>query len=737
MGNYFDRRSGIPAFSSIAIWQDADVIVTGLGRPQRVPIARISPGFFSTLGIHMHIGSEFSDKDLTASSDRQAILTDEAWRSYFNSSINIIGQTFRNDEETVTVIGVLPPSFHFLGNHAFFFRPAVADSSDRQPNNRHNLRWKMIGRLAPGATIDAARAQLAAQNRDQLQDDPMAATLNAVHFSTTVSYLHDDLVRGVKSTLILLQVGAVFLLIIGSLNLVNLFMIRVSGRTKEIAVRQALGANYKVLCVDSLAETLSLTFLGGVIGLILGEAGVQISQNLALSQLPEGFSVQFRMLPIVTTFVGVLLLGVLISVPTIWLGTRMVLSDGLKSESRGGTSNRDAQRLRGVFITLQIILAFVLTSGAAMLGLSLKHLANRVIGFESKNVVSASMTLPEFAYADAAKREEFVERMLASLRTIPGVSKAAVSTMAPFSQLSKGTAVAIEGSSDSKGASIHTHYVIATTSDYWAALRIPLREGRYLGEADIRRKPVSCVVDEAFARRYWPTTSAIGHRLSYGRTEFDTGQAATVVGVVGNITQDDLAEAAGYGTVYLPYSATPQNSFTVVIRSSMTATSLLGEAKGKLLALDPNLPLGDIQLLKTQIDDSLISRRTPVFLTGLYAILAMLLAALGIYGMLSYQVGQRTREIGVRMALGANQTQIRVHFLSMGIRVLAVGASLGMIASFFLESFMSSLVFDISRLPISIWITTLLMLSSVTMLASLIPAIRATRISPLEALRSQ
>jgi predicted permease len=736
IANYFDRRGAIKAFSSLAIQQDGSVVVGAAGAPNRVQNARVSPDFFATLGVPLAMGRGFTDDQLKYGTDEVAVLTDGFWRSHFGADPNVLGQTFLNDGLKITVIGVLPRDFRFLSSNAEFYRPSAHAPEDRLPNARHNNSWNMIARLAPGATLAEAQAQIDAFNAHQAADDPFADVIKGARFHTTVSPLHADHVRTVKPTLLLLECGVLLLLLIGSVNLTNLLLIRASGRTKELAIRQALGAGRRHVAAGVIAETVLLALIGGGLGLLLGAGGIRLLASMGTQQLPLGAMIAFDGRLAVVSLVAAVVVGLALAGPIIWFNLHTKPALTLQTESRGGTTSRAAQRLRHCFIVLQIALAFLLLSCAGLLGLSLKHVLESPAGFTPDHILTGQISLPWKNYKDDAARRAFVERLLPAIRALPSVTNVAINTGLPFGSGVNDSATTVEGYTPKPGDSIRAHYISAATSDYWPMMRIPLLRGRLLEDADEHRDARVCVVDQAFAEHYWPGGDPLGHRLAQD-VKVDEKNAATIVGVVASVKQGELAENTGHGAVYFPYSAYNSNYFSLLVRTALPPASVAPMVQKAVLQLDPELPVDDLKPMQARIDDSLVARRSPAILAGIFAAVALLLAAIGTYGVLAYAVSQRQREIGVRMALGALPQQILAQFLGLGARLLLLGLTLGVLLTWVAGRAMQSLLFGVGALHAGVLAATAGVMLAVVFLALYLPSRRAARVNPLDALRAE
>ena len=733
--NYFDRRHAIRAFASVSAYDESDAIVGDVGSPNRVADARISPEFFTTLDVPLAKGRQFTDAEMGNGQDQVAILTDGFWRTYFKADPSALGHTFLNDGLPVVVVGVLPPGFHYLSSHAQFYRPLSHTSDDLLPVMRHATGPTMIARLAPGATVAEAQAQMNAFDAVQATDDPLVKVARNTGYHTIVAPLHDNYVRTIRPTLVLLQCGVLCLLLVGGVNLANLLLIRTNRRVKELAVRLALGAGRRHLALDALAETTVLALAGSVAGLVVATLAIRLVPALGIDRLPLGESVMIDGRVVAAAFAGAMLLGWLLAAPNIWFTLRLELGAGLAAVSRGGTASRGAQRVRHTFIVAQVALAFMLVSSAGLLGLSLKHVLDAPSGFLPSGVLTGRLTLPAKDYKDTTALLAFVERLIPAMRAIPGVTHVAINTSLPFVANRGSSIVAVEGMTDRPDAKLRAHELAAASADYWPTMGIRLLRGRLLTDADNHRQPRVCVVDQAFADAYWPGGNPLGHRLTPADTGFDTTYAFTVVGVVTSVKHADLAER-GAGAVYFPFAFWPNRSFALAVRTTLPPAVMAPAVRETILALDPALPIDDVRTFQSRIDDSLIGRRSPAILAVVFAAVALLLAAIGTYGVLSYAVQQRWREIGLRMALGARPDQIRNQFLSIDASLLAAGVGLGILGALGASRAMRAILFGVPSLPAGLLAGTALLMSAVSLTACLLPALRATRADPMMAFRS-
>jgi predicted permease len=732
--NYYERRGNIPAFESLSMYMERAETVGDPGSMQQEEIVRISPEFFTTLGVNPVIGRTFTEEE-AADQKNVIILTDAFWRERFGSDPDVLGRDTRINGIQRKIVGVLPPVFRFLSSEARVFLPLKSDMEQRGPKARHSGGGgtHLIARLKPGATIAEAQAQIDAHNDAVEKDNPEAKTMAEAGFRSLVVPLHADHVRSIRPTLLLMQGGVFFLLLIGAVNLINLFLIRASDRAKEMAIRQSMGASRGHVVKQVVTETVLLTATGGLLGVLVGAWGTHLLQVLGANRLPLGAHIAFDGWLASIGLVGSVVLGVVIAMPIAWFNLRSHLANALQSESRTGTINRATQRLRHGFIVAQIALAFVLLAGAALLGLSLKKAMAVSPGFRPDHVLTGECTV---SWDLQRERVGIVDRLLESIRQQPGIAATGTITNIPLSGDSGKTAVTPKGYVPPPGQSVHGHYSYAVHGDYFSALGIELREGRFLTSADSHRAERVCVVDEDLARRYWPKGGALGQRIALG-DEKDDAQLFTVVGVVGAVKQAALTEAQGQGAVYLPYAYRDNASIFIVTRTSQRPEAFAETLRKLVRAAHPALAVDNIRSMDTRIADGLITRRSPALLAGIFAGVALLLAAIGTYGVLSYAVAQRTREIGIRMALGAQRERIGAQFLSLGLRLLVAGTVLGLIGAWIAGRAMQSVLFDVPTLPVATLFGTALVMSVVSLVACLIPARRATKVDPMIALRAE
>jgi predicted permease len=737
--NYYERRGRIAAFSSLSIYAFGTAIVGEPGSMEREQITRISPDFFTTLGGGPEFGRAFTDAEMTFQTDHVAIVSDAYWKQHLNADPHVIGRKIRVDGIDHTVIGVLPAAFRFLSSESQLYLPLASSPEQRSPLERHsggNVR-QMIARLRPGATVEQAQSEIDAQNTALEKDDPQGKEIADAGFRSLVVPLHADQVAAIRPTLLLLQAGVLLLLLIGMVNLTNLLLIRATGRSRETAVRQALGATRWHVVFDVVVETTLLTLAGGLFGLALSAGGIHLLATLGADRLPFGTRIAFNSGLAGVALAAAVVLGILVAAPITWFNLRLHPANALQSETRVVTTGRADRILRHGFIVAQIALAFVLLDGAGMLGLSLKRAMAVSPGFRPDHVITGQISMVGSNYPSPLADLAFTEKLENELGRQPGVSSVGVATNIPFSGKNGKSAATVEGYVLKPGESPRGHYSYGVGGDYFRAMGLPLRAGRFLTGDDSRSKARYCVVDEDFARYYWPHSSPLGHRLFDGSETSPEDQAFTVVGVVGSIKQAGLTESSAQGAVYYPYIDRADRNIYVVVRGSVGAGALGKALQRTARDIDPELAVNDVQSMDGRITDSLIARRSPALLAGIFSAIALLLIAIGTYGVLSYAVAQRRREIGLRMALGARPGQIRGQFFSLAIRLLAAGITLGVFGAWMAGQAMQTVLFQVPAHSPALLAGSVATVAAVSLAACLLPAHHAARISPMRALADQ
>ncbi|HWA26462.1 MAG TPA: ADOP family duplicated permease, partial [Lacunisphaera sp.] len=734
---YYERRGNLPALASLSAISQSSSVIGETGATTLENVGRVTPEFFATLGIELFLGRAFTDAEMTYQTDHVAIISHEFWRNHFNSDPEILHRSVRLAGIPRRIVGVLPPGFRFLSFTAPIYSPLSSENSERNLTARHNNTVMQVARLAPGATLADAQAQVDAYDAANASAYPEASMVADAGFRTHVVALHADHVASARPLLLLLQGAALCLLLIGGVNLANLLLIRASGRARDLAIRQALGAGARHIVREVMAETILLTAAGALLGLLVGAFGLQLFVALGANRLPLGTQIVLDGRLAAITLLGGVITGCLLAVPLIWFNLRGRLAVTLQGESRGSTSNRKTQRLRQVFVVAQIALAFVLLTGAGLLGLSLRRVMAVSPGFRTEQVLTGRFTLPWSGYNNLKSFHLFFDRLEEQARALPGVVATGAVSNLPLNGVGNGSVMTIPGHAPRPGESAVAHDQLGVAGDYFVAMGIPLLSGRYLKASDVSFDTRSCVVDAAFAQRYWPAGGAVGQPIFRDATVGPEDKPYTIVGVVGTVKQQGLTERSPVGTVYFPYSHIQLRDYYLVARTSLPPEVLAPTFVRLLRAIDPELPLTDVRSMAGRIDHSLAATRTPALLAALFAATALLLSVIGLYGVMSYSVAQRTGEFGIRMALGAQRADVLGLVLGQGLRLVVLGLAVGLTAALLLTDAMSSLLFDVrANDPLALGGIAAL-LAIVAAFACWLPARRATKVDPMVALRAE
>ncbi len=735
LANFYERRGRLPAFAQMAMLDPVSAIVGEGAATSSVAIGRVSADFFATLGVTPRLGRAFDEKEMTYQTDAVAILSDEFWRSRYDADPAVLGRRLRVDGLDKEIVGVLPAGFRFLSSRAQVYTPLSSDARERSADLRLWGGRLLIARLAKEATLREAQAQLDAHDASIAAEFPYQQDALAAGVHTIVAPLRDDHVAGIKPALILVQAGVLCLLAIGCVNFANLLLVRASGRSKELAVRRALGARTRHIVLETAAETLVLAFAGAALGLAVAAGGVRLLTTLGVDQLPLGADVRLDARVMAAAVLGAVVAALACAIPVAWINLRSGISPALRSESRGGTSGPSTRRLRHGFVVAQLAMALVLLAGAGLLKASLDRAASIAPGFRPDHVIAGHVSLPWKGYESNDRRYRFTDRVLDVAAEEPGVLAVGVVSDVPMRHNRNMGNVHLVGTAPGRGlGTIHDFYGV--NGDYFAAIGIVLRAGRFLDASDSRRDEHVAVIDDVFALRYWPGRNAVGEEFFLGRDHDEGERPYRVVGVVGRIKQAELTERAGDGAAYFPFAQFPFNSkdFFVVARTRQDPGAFAPTLARLVRRVDVDMPIEDVRAMDVRVSDSLTWRRSPALLTTLFAAVAVLLAAIGTYGVLSYAVAQQRREIAVRVALGASPWHIRAQFVRLGARLFAAGTALGLLGAWAAARGMRAVLFGVSGLQPSTAIAALALLALVVLAACTIPSRRATTVSPLEAL---
>ena len=748
--DYYDRLREVDVFEEQALYNTRGMTIgsssggTG-GDPQRVAAMIARPSLLRMLRVQPLRGRIFTEEEGEEGRERQVLLTFPLWQQLYASSESAVGAQMRINGEPHTIVGVLPQGFEFVDPDVRLWVPLAFTSEEKSDDSRHSNNWSMIGRLKPGASVSQAQQQIDALNARNMERFPhFKEILTNAGFRTIARPFQDDLVREVRSTLLLLWGGVLFVLLIGAVNLTNLVLVRSSARMKELATRLALGAGLSTLCRQVLTETMLLTLLGGVSGVAVGYWSLSMLTGLGMSELPRGSEIRMDMTVVFFALSLSLLVGLVVGLAPVVSMRHLNLSQAFREESRSGTSGRSSRLVRRALVASQVAFAFMLLIGAGLLLASFKRVLAVDPGFKPDQVLTARVSPPASRYRGGAELRTFAARLLERIRALPGVQHAGLTSNIPFGDDYSDSVILAEGYQMAPGESLISPYSISVSPGYFEAMGIPTLAGRVFTESDTDTAPGVVIVDKKLARRFWGETNPVGRRMFKPDNAKDLptpGPKArwfTVVGVVAEVRISGFVAADDrVGAYYFPHAQETDRGVTLTLKSIGDPLALTPLVRRELAAIDPELPLYNVMAMRDRLDQSLVDRRTPMLLALTFAGVALFLAALGIYGVLAYQVSQRTREIGIRMALGSDASRIFRMVLGEGMVLLGIGFAAGLALAIVARGALQTQLYGIGALDPTVLVAVVIVLGVVALIACAVPARRASRIDPVVALGNQ
>lgn len=731
--DYLDRKKLTDVFDSVTLIGGAGYDFGQQGTPQRINGTYATPDYFRVLRVQPFIGRAFTAEEATLGKERVAVLMYPFWKQAFGGDPGIVGKDIRLSGHPYRVIGVMPDHFEVIGNNEtrvivpFAFQPEQTTNEGRHSNS-----WGMAARLKPGVTVEQAQKRIDALNAANLDLVPEAKQLLLdARFGTVVRGLKDQVVREIRPTLYLLQAAVAFVLLIGCVNIANLMLVRSNIRIKELAIRFSLGAGRARLARQLLTESVTLAALGGALGIGLGYFGFRLLVYLGAERLPRAENLALNGTVLAVSAAVGLATGLMFgSVPIFHLFKRN-LNDVFRQTERAGTAQRHAMWTRSALVVCQVSLAFVLLIGAGLMTLSFSRVLNVDPGFQPEGVLTAQFSLSESRYADDAARMAFVSRLMEEVRAIPGVKHAGATTYLPFSNSNNASVIAIAGRPLKPGEKPPVPGWNRVDWGYFQAMGLHPLQGRVFNAGDGPESQPVVVIDEYLAKNRWPEGNAIGARIMRGMQE-DTQW--TIVGVVRSVKTLNLAEHNPVGQVYFPVTQFPAGQMRLVVKTD-GGRQVAADLRRVLQKADPELPLFDVRTMPERIAESLLNRKAAMVICLVFAGLALLLSAVGIYGVLAYTVTQRTREFGIRVALGATVRDVLGMVVGHGLKLAGIGLVIGLAGALALTRFMATLLFEVRPTDPGVFVAVAVALAVVAVVASFVPSLRALRIRPANALR--
>jgi putative ABC transport system permease protein len=731
-------------FENIAAYSAAaEYTLTGAGTPERLQGAQVTESFLNVLGVTPQLGRNFLPEEDRPVGSKAVLLSNAVWRANFGADPNVVGRVIALDDAPYTVVGVLRPDFEFLDNSsADVLVPfQLADSSIQASNGQVRVAIQplsVVARLRPGATMAGAVSELDAINKRVLEKLPgnLKRLLGEAH--AQVFLLHDHEIGNVRPALLVLLGAVGFVLLIGCANVANLQLARAAAREKEVAIRGALGAGRWRMARLLLAESSAMALAGGVAGLLLAGWAIRLIHRFAPADIPHLQGARLDLRVLVFTLGVSLLTGILFGLAPVLAAFRVSLNNTLKESGPQSGSNAGTRRAQRVLVVAEIALSFVLFIGAGLLMKSFHELTAIQPGFDPHGVLTARVALPLDQYQSIDQQRSFFQQLVARLQVLPGVASAAATASIPLrGNMMMISTIQIEGQppGDFGTAKVPRASINAVTPGYFAALRVPLVEGRFLDDRDGADAPNSVVVNQAFVRRFFEKEDPIGKKFNAGMGPVTRGpQSWTIVGVIGDTKQQGLASEV-LPEVTASALQWPRFMMTLALRTLVEPVSLVSAVRKQVSDLDKNLPVYGVQTMDDVLSAEVASQRFNAGALAGFAGLAVLLAGVGIYGVMAYAVSQRTREMGVRIALGAETGNVLRMILGQGLRLAVMGVGLGLAASFGLTQLMSGLLFGVKPSDPGTFVLVTAALLAVVLAACWIPAWRATRVDPVIALR--
>jgi predicted permease len=740
--DYFDRLRETTVFQQQALYSRRNATLGLDNGAQRVGALAVTASFFPLLRTKPFLGRTFTIDESEPGQSARLILSYGFWQRQFGGDSTIVGKDVRINGTPSRVVGVMPRNFRFLWGDIDVLYPLELTRELQSDAFRHSNNWVNIARLKPGATVDAAQKQIDALNARNDERFPQFRTiLRDAGFRTIVMRLDDAVTRDVRPTLYLLWGGVLLVLLVGSVNLANLTLVRAAGRAREMATRHALGAELSRLARQLVTETTLLTLVGGALGTLAGWGLLRSVKALHLELLPRGdeIGLDWQTAAAMTTLA--LLVGIVAGFVPVAQLPRTNLGQLLREGGRTGSAGGAAGRLRRALAVTQVALAFVLLIGAGLLLASFRAVLRIDPGFESSGVVTATMTLQQFRYRTDNDRIAAADRILGALRSLPGVTSVGATSSIPLGGDYNSSVIYAEGYEMKPGESLVSPNYVTVTDGYFDTMRMRIAKGRAFDSRDTPTSARVVMVDERLAQHFWPNQDPIGRRVYKPSDANDVGKVGpntvflTVIGVVKNVELTSLTpKDVPVGTYYFPYAqdASPYLVFTV--RAARDPQALEGTVRSTITSIDREVPVFNVQTMNDRLDSALVPRRVPMLIGMAFGIVALFLAAIGIYGVLAYQVSQRRREIGIRIALGSSAANILSLVVRDGLRMTAIGLGVGLAGLIGLTRVIRGLLYGVQPAdPVVIGLVAVT-LAVVALVATLIPARRAARVSPMAAL---
>lgn len=729
--NYLDWARQTRSFEQMAIYGFAGFNLTGKGEPESILASRVSSNFFSVLRTRPMAGRVFSQEEDSAGQDHVVVISHSFWLTHFAADPNAVGQTIPLNSEPYTIVGIMPAKFEFPTSpdpksQIQMWVPLAWTDQDRATRGNHN--YLVIGRLKADADVRAAQSELSTISSRLEQEYPA----DDKGWGALVLPLREEMVGEVRPALMILLGAVGFVLLIACANVANLVLVKTLARQKELAIRTALGANSVRLLRQVLTETVLLSVTGGILGLAIAHFGVRLIVAFLGQQLPFASAISLDVPVLTFTLAVSTLTGVIAGLLPALRATKANVNDSLKQGLGRTDAGSEGRLSRSVLVVSEVALSMVLLVGAGLMIRSLSRLRNVDPGMAVRNVAVTDIALSRVKYAKPEQQRAFYEQLLQRVRALPGVESASAIDIMPLADGGSIQPIAVEGRPVVPMAEQPEVAVRTVEPEFMRTMRVPLLQGRMLSNSDVAGQPGVLLISDAMAKRIWPGENPIGKRLTL---TFSPERVWQVVGVVGNVKQNGLEVADPVATLYLPLAQMPGPFMTIVMRTAAQPGDLAPAVAGAVHEIDREQPVLDIVTMDAVLADSISRQRFNMILLGAFAGLALLLASVGLYSVLAYSVRRRVPEIGVRMALGAQKTDVLRMILGQGLRLAIIGTVIGLTAAFLLTRLLTSQLFEISATDPLTFGGVAGILVLVALAACYVPARRAAKVDPMVALR--
>jgi putative ABC transport system permease protein len=733
--NFLDWRAQSHTFSQMAAVHDVGFNLAGISQPENIGGEAVSPNFLSMLGVRPYLGRDFDPSEEKAGTAPVVLLSYALWQSHLGADPNAVGHAITLDGRSFTIVGVLPPNFRAPDKTDVLEPIGVWAATNREEVIERGDRGDMvvIGRLAPGATLSQANAEMSGIAARLAKEYPTANDQCGVQLQS----LHDAFVGDMRPAILVLFGAVMFVLLIACANVANLFLVRGASRTKEIALRMAFGARRGRIVRQMLTESFVLALLGGAMGIALAIGGIRGLNGLVPMDMMSGATVSLNGAVLLFAAGVIVLAAFVFGLAPAMHSTSPDVQSELKEGGRTATAGKQQNKLRSALAVAEVSLALVLMAGAGLMMKSLYRLLSVNPGFRTDRVLTMEMDLRTQQYSTPAAVHNFWQQVLDRVGTLPGVSSSAVGTVVPFTNSHSRGDVTIEGMPLPRpGSWPHPDYHIIS-SGYVRTLGIPLLRGRTFTDADNENAPLVGMINSKLAREFFANQDPVGKRFTFGHASATSPPKwITIVGVVGDTKLYGLANPPRL-EVYVPFRQETANDMTLLVKSPLDPAALISSIRGAVASIDKDQPIFAISTMNQLRSDSTSTRRITLVLLGAFSGLALVLATIGIYGVISYSVAQRTHEIGIRMALGAQHRNVLRMVLGQGGKIAAAGVAIGLLAALVLTRLMSSLLFSVNASDPATFAAVALLLAFVAVLACYVPARRAMRVDPVVALRHE